>query len=400
MLRYQKLTETKVNNNLQELIHAGNDILKSVTDAVDQNNYSALASNIGNIVKSVDITSPPKLQGRSASFVNVKYTPPMKAVEKPNYFLMKKPSRQTGIPQMVISGTLGVITGIAAISEIVAGSIIAAVAAGIAFTASGIIFLKNNQKNNLVNRFYQYGDNVGSEEYFSIRQLAGAVMRTDKEIIKDLKAMIKQGFLPRARIDTENTTCMLTDNAYNLYLDSVKAREERVRHEEDIKKLEAKENKKKKHNDDNENLPANVREILDEGSEYISYIRYVNDIIPDTEEMSNKLYRLENIMNRIFSQVKKQPETADELQKLMNYYLPTTKKLLGAYIELDKQPAVGDNITRTKLEIDSAMDTINEAYENLLNSLFQDMAWDISSDISVMKTMLAQDGLTDNKIAK
>ena len=40
------------------------------------------------------------------------------------------------------------------------------------------------------------------------------------------------------------------------------------------------------------------------------------------------------------------------------------------------------------------MDTINMAFESLLDSLFQDMAWDISSDISVMKTMMAQDGLT------
>ena len=94
-------------------------------------------------------------------------------------------------------------------------------------------------------------------------------------------------------------------------------------------------------------------------------------------------------------QVKKDPSSADELHKLMTYYLPTTKKLLNAYVELDKQPEVGDNITKTKLQIDGAMDTINEAFENLLDSLFQDMAWDISSDISVMKTMMAQDGLTE-----
>ena len=100
-------------------------------------------------------------------------------------------------------------------------------------------------------------------------------------------------------------------------------------------------------------------------------------------------------MNRIFAQVKKDPSSADELHKLMSYYLPTTKKLLNAYVELDKEPEVGNNITQTKLEIDAAIDTINMAFENLLDSLFQDMAWDISSDISVMKTMMAQDGLTN-----
>ena len=78
----------------------------------------------------------------------------------------------------------------------------------------------------------------------------------------------------------------------------------------------------------------------------------------------------------------------------MNYYLPTTKKLLEAYVELDRQVSPGENVQQTKKEIDSAMDTINEAFEKLLDSMFQDMAWDISSDISVMKSMMAQDGLT------
>ncbi len=110
--------------------------------------------------------------------------------------------------------------------------------------------------------------------------------------------------------------------------------------------------------------------------------------------MSDKLYRLENIMNRIFEKVKKNPGSADDLHKLMNYYLPTTKKLLDAYVELDKQAGQGENVQQTKAEISTAMDTINEAFEKLLDSMFQDMAWDISSDISVMKTMMAQDGLT------
>jgi hypothetical protein len=84
----------------------------------------------------------------------------------------------------------------------------------------------------------------------------------------------------------------------------------------------------------------------------------------------------------------------------MVYYLPTTMKLLQAYIELDKQPLAGENIISTKQEIKEALGTINTAFENLLDSLFQDMAWDISSDISVMKTMMAQDGLTGEGIRK
>ena len=79
----------------------------------------------------------------------------------------------------------------------------------------------------------------------------------------------------------------------------------------------------------------------------------------------------------------------------MTYYLPTTQKLIDAYIDLDKQSMASKNIVETKREINNAMDTINEAFANLFDGMFQDVAWDISSEVSAMKTMMAQDGLAD-----
>jgi 5-bromo-4-chloroindolyl phosphate hydrolysis protein len=113
--------------------------------------------------------------------------------------------------------------------------------------------------------------------------------------------------------------------------------------------------------------------------------------------MSEKLAKLESIMTRIFAQVKKQPESADDLRKFMTYYLPTTTKLVDAYRDLDGQPEYGTNVANTKKEIEDTLDTINEAFENLFDSLFEDTAWDISSDISTMKVMLQQEGLTGNR---
>ena len=98
-------------------------------------------------------------------------------------------------------------------------------------------------------------------------------------------------------------------------------------------------------------------------------------------------------MNRIFDKVKKQPQSAGALRKFMDYYLPTTDKLLTAYVELDRQPDNLDNVARTKSEISTALDQINDGFEKLLDSMFSDMAMDISSDISVMNTMMKQDGL-------
>ena len=85
---------------------------------------------------------------------------------------------------------------------------------------------------------------------------------------------------------------------------------------------------------------------------------------------------------------------------MMDYYLPMTVKLLDAYEDMDRQPIQGETIRASKKEIEDTLDTLNEAFAKLLDSVFQDTAWDVSSDISVLHTLLAQEGLTDDDFAK
>ena len=125
-------------------------------------------------------------------------------------------------------------------------------------------------------------------------------------------------------------------------------------------------------------------------------IRETNDAIP-AEDVSEKLDRLELVIDRIFYHVEKHPDQLPEIRKFMDYYLPTTLKLLKAYQEFDSQPVQGENIKTAKQEIRNTLDTINIAFENLLDSLFEDAAMDVSTDISVLQTMLKQEGLTGSE---
>ena len=131
--------------------------------------------------------------------------------------------------------------------------------------------------------------------------------------------------------------------------------------------------------------------MLEEGQNYIRMIRLCNDEIPG-EEMSEKLDKLELLVTRIFDRVEKEPELAADLHKMLNYYLPTTQKLLEAYRDLDRQNLELCNISGTKKEIEDTVDTINQAFEKFLDELFREKAWDIQTDISVLHTMLKQDG--------
>ena len=135
------------------------------------------------------------------------------------------------------------------------------------------------------------------------------------------------------------------------------------------------------------------------GNEFLVKIRESNAAIPG-EEISAKISRMELIVQKIFERAGEHPEVIPDLKKQMDYYLPMTVKLLDAYEEMDRQPIQGETIRSSKKEIEDTLDTLNEAFAKLLDSVFQDTAWDVSSDISVLHTMLAQEGLTGNDFSK
>ena len=130
------------------------------------------------------------------------------------------------------------------------------------------------------------------------------------------------------------------------------------------------------------------QKILDE-------LRRVNDAIPD-EEMSDKISRLEAVSAKIFEQARTDPDKLPQMRKFMDYYLPTSLKLLNTYAELDRQGIEGDNITESKRRIELTMDTLVKAFEHQLDRLFASDALDVSTDIDVMQNMLRADGLTDD----
>ena len=232
-------------------------------------------------------------------------------------------------------------------------------------------------------RFRNYVRIIGNRGYCEIEDLAKAVGKRKAFVKKDLKDMLRRGYFLEGHMDAQETTLIVDESTYQQYEEAEKARKNR---EIEAAKWEA---EKPAYSDE-------VQKVLAEGEAYIVHIHECNDAIPGAV-MSEKLAKLEDIMRRIFAQVKKQPDSADDLHKFMTYYLPTTTKLIDAYRDLDSQPEYGTHIANTKKEIEDTLDTINEAFENLFDSLFEDTAWDISSDISTMKVMLQQEGLTKNK---
>lgn len=142
-----------------------------------------------------------------------------------------------------------------------------------------------------------------------------------------------------------------------------------------------------------------VDKIIQEGREYLKKLRAADDAIPD-EALSADITRMEKAAADIFRFIGEHPEKAPEIRKFMNYYLPTTLKLLNSYQRLSRQSAKGENITSTLFNIAGMMHTVANAFEKQLDSLFTDEAMDISADITVFETLLKQEGFVDEAKAK
>lgn len=138
--------------------------------------------------------------------------------------------------------------------------------------------------------------------------------------------------------------------------------------------------------------PAAPAPEKDQYQKILDELRRVNDAIPD-EEMSDKISRLEAVSAKIFEQAKSDPDKLPRMRKFLDYYLPTSLKLLQTYAELEAQGVEGENITESKRRIEQTMDTLVHAFETQLDQLFQEDALDVSADIDVMENMLRADGL-------
>lgn len=237
-----------------------------------------------------------------------------------------------------------------------------------------------------VGRFRKYVKLLREREYCDIKELAQQTGRSVKAVTKDLKKMIKKGWFCQGHLDEQGTCLMTSNEAYSQYT----ALMERTKREK-----EEREAAEARQQQEFSKLSPEVQKIIQAGDEYVRKIREANDAIPG-EEISAKISRMEMLVDRIFDRIEEHPESIDDIRKLMEYYLPTTIKLLEAYEGLDAQPVQGENIISSKQEIEKTIDTLNAAFEKLLDDLFQDTAWDVSSDISVLNTMLAQEGLTED----
>ncbi|MBQ8746845.1 MAG: 5-bromo-4-chloroindolyl phosphate hydrolysis family protein [Clostridia bacterium] len=115
-----------------------------------------------------------------------------------------------------------------------------------------------------------------------------------------------------------------------------------------------------------------------------------------TEKGIDTAHRLDSIADtteKIRDALIDEPRDLPVVRRFMNYYLPTTEKLVKKYVFVVKQDTESENITATKASIEGALAQIDTAFTHQLDALFADDALDISTDIAVLEALMVRDNL-------
>ncbi|MEG0320831.1 MAG: 5-bromo-4-chloroindolyl phosphate hydrolysis family protein, partial [Oscillospiraceae bacterium] len=210
-----------------------------------------------------------------------------------------------------------------------------------------------------VKRFRKYLALIGKRDSIAVETLAQAMPVSVKTAVNDLQDMLDGGILPVGYVDVQRSRLVLTAEGMEDAPEPEKPKTDRAKDE----------------------------------NEYLIEIKTVNDAVTD-ESMSRKIDRIGEITGKILDYQRKNPNRSGELRSFLNYYLPTTLKILRAYAQLEAQGIEGENITAAKARIEGMMDRVVEGFEKQLDKLFQNAALDITSDVEVLEKMLNNDGLS------
>ena len=137
--------------------------------------------------------------------------------------------------------------------------------------------------------------------------------------------------------------------------------------------------------------------VIIKGQEMLNTIRQENILITD-ETLSAQMDTLSDKCQQIFRTVSDEPAKAPHVRKFMNYYLPTTLKVLATYRTMQERGVSYQEMAQIRESAVRCMDMVLTACQKEIDAMHKENMLDISTDIDVMEQMLKRDGYVDNEI--
>lgn len=231
------------------------------------------------------------------------------------------------------------------------------------FFAGGVAMLVAGQRMKRRSaRVARYLAVMGERGYISVEELCTVTGKSRKKIESDLDYMVEKGLLGTgAYLDSGRGIFFRSADAFADYANATAKKA-------NVTPKEA-----------NEGYAGALRAI-----------RSANDRIADPV-LSEKIDHLETVAGKIFREVEEHPEKQQQAATFLNYYLPTTLKLLDSYAKFEEAGIEGENLSRAQERIEETMDALIKGFDKQLDDLYRNEAMDIDSDIRVMENMLRRD---------
>lgn len=229
-------------------------------------------------------------------------------------------------------------------------------------------------------RFDVYIEILGFKSLEYVEDLALCSKQKEPKVIKDLNRAIKQKLIPQGHFSRDNLVFMVSDKVYDKYMEKPAVYDRYFQ-----KQLENRHRERSR--------TKRISQIMNTGEQYI---KKLNDfkVLVKNKTVSRKIERLSNVASMIFHEIDVNPEQVNSLGVFLNYYLPTTEKLLETYVSITEKKISVPNLSVAKKEIEDSLNTIIHSYEVILEKLYEEYEMDnISSDIAAMELVMKKEGL-------
>ena len=295
---------------------------------------------------------------------------------------------------LLFSGILGAVSSTVWIEDgDFAGTAILVIIAAWLLFGSVFSFFKSRT----LRRIASYQSVLGERSYCSLAELSALTGKSQNAIRRDLHKLISMGKYEDVYLAPDGSRLFSNETAYRLYLAHRTQREE-ARYEAaraEAARTEAALAEAAQPAPAAEPAEAPAPGVLEECRALLSELREQQRQITDAPVLE-QTQRIEAQTVRVIAWLERHPEGEGQIRRFVNYYMPTTLKLVRTYNEVSPQADSSSVAASIQTDICGILSTINTAFQSLQNNLLKDTAMDVSAEISALETVLAQEGLTQD----
>lgn len=237
-----------------------------------------------------------------------------------------------------------------------------------------------SQRNMILSRdFFRIRREIQDQSVLAVEDIVTALNKPQQTVAAEINHMIRKDYLPQARLVEGGDLLLIDHAAYKAYKDNYMGRTVPVK--ENVPEIEETEAPT---DDDRAAVMEDYEKTLKEQRD-----RTGDDVLKE------KISALLKLLDAIRHAVNTDPGRVESLNKFVDYYTPTTIKLIERYLQFESSSVITEAIRNTMDDILRSLDKVIDGYEKLLDTLYKDDLLDLNAEMDVMETVMKQDGLIE-----